>query len=206
VFLLLVVPTRVYVHYWGTPVTATVDSVEARWSKKGGDYYWISYHYMLNARRYDDTESRNVRPVVGETFAGRAAAFGGRGTMYSPTLRAKEILPLVGAAIFWNGVLSVFLYMAWVVPVRQRWLARHGEATPGAITGKDVCRGRGTTYTVSYAFEVDGTDYRGKCEVTSAAYQLAREGMAVTVLFDRSRPKRSLPYELSDFVVGAWWR
>ena len=202
-FLLLTVPTRLYVHYLGTAVNATIDAVEPRTSRKGGDYYLVTYHYLLNGRRYDGSESRTVRPVVGETFAGRAAAFAGHDVFRPARFSApSDLLPLLGAAIFWNGVVSVFLYIAWVVPFRDRWLARHGEATLGAITGKEMHRGKGTTYSVSYEFEVDGQDYRGKGKVDFAAYDLTREGMPVTVLFDPSRPKRSLPYELSDFVVS----
>jgi hypothetical protein len=202
VFFILAVPTHLYVHYLGTPVTATIDRIEPRTSKKSGDYYWVTYHYMLDGRRFSDGESRQVRPAVGDTFGGRAAAFAGHGMILAPEFSVvRDVLPLLGAAIFWNGVLSMFLYVLWVVPIRQHWLARHGEATLGTITGKVVHRGKSTTYTVSYQFDVDGKDYRGKCDVDSAAYDLAREGMPVTVLYDPSRPKRSLPYEVCDFVV-----
>ena len=45
---------------------------------------------------------------------------------------------------------------------------------------------------------------RKKREVNSLAYLQAREGDVITVLFDPEKPKRSLPYELSDFeIVGA---
>jgi hypothetical protein len=202
VFLLLLIPVRLYVHYWGTPVTATIDTFEARPSKKGGDYYYIHYHYVLNGRRHEGTETRNLRPAVGQTFAGRAAELNGHATIDPPTLRAGDILPLVGIAIFWNGVLWAFLYIAWVAPIRQRRLARYGEATGGVVTGKQARRGKGTTYSVSYEFEVDGHKLRGKFDVTSAAYGRAHQGMPITVLFDPSRPKRSLPHELSDFLVS----
>jgi len=139
VFLLLAVPTRLGVRYLGTPVTATIERFELRTSTKSGDYYLVTYQYMLNDRRYTDEVIREVRPNVGETFAGRAAAFAGHGMFFPSTFSiTRDILPLLGAAIFWNGVISVFLYIAWVVPIRQRWLVRHGDATLGTASGGRV--------------------------------------------------------------------
>jgi hypothetical protein len=198
-FLLLIVPVRLFVENWGTPVTATVDRVEPR-TRKGHESHWISYHYLLNGKRYDGKKWQE-RAVVGETIEGRAAVLAGYEMFYTEAPSASGLLLVLAFALFWNGLLSVILYMAWVAPLRQRWLVREGVATIGTVTNKRIGRVKNNPYIVSYRFEVAGEEQTGECWVNAEAYERAHEGMPITVLFDPSRPQRSLPYELSDFVA-----
>src|SRR5580765_790588 len=51
---LLSVPTRWYVYHHGTHVQAKIHKLEARTSRKGGDYYVVGFEYQLDGRRYSE--------------------------------------------------------------------------------------------------------------------------------------------------------
>jgi hypothetical protein len=207
-FLLFAVPARLYVYHFGAPVTAIVDRVESRTSRKHGDYYLVQYHYLLDGRRFDDSKSPSARtgrppPRVGDTFAGRAAALLGHALFLPASLNiVGDITPLAIAAVIWNGFIGVWLYIAWILPLCQRWLATTGEAAIGTITHWQANRRNRTTqsYTVSYSFTTpDGRSHDARCRVSGR--DRPAEGATITVLYAPRRPRWNLPYECSDFVV-----
>ena len=207
-FLLLLVPVRLYVHSFGTPVTAVVDRIEPRTSKKGGHWYDVNLHYDFDGRRIaedHDTFSTEVgqQTRVGDAINGRAVSVLGHVFMLrrAADVRSSTILFLV-VGIFCNGLMSVFYYLAWVLPIRRRWLAKYGEEARGKVTGRKAFYGRGAAYTVRYSFRTaDGRQINAKSGVSAEGFRAARLDGAVTVLYDPRRPRHSLPYEFSDFIV-----
>jgi hypothetical protein len=205
-FLLVLVPIRSYVILAGAPTQATVDRADSRTTSKGKPYYSVQFHYALNGRRIDSSEtwpSNAPTPYVGDQFTGRAASFLGRAIfLRSSTSLANDVLPLAFFALVWNAFIIVFVYAAWVWPLRQRWLAMYGEAAPGVVTKWERGTGRQRNRsTVRYKFTAaDGVEHTGKSWVASR--ERRERGTPITVLYNPDRPSRSLPYEMSDFVVG----
>jgi hypothetical protein len=207
-FLLLLVPARLYVHSFGTPVTAVVDRIEPRTTKKGGHWYDVNLHYDFDGRRITedhDTFSNEVgqRTRVGDAIDGRAVSVFGHVFMLrrAGDVRSTTILFLV-VGIFCNGLMSIFYYLAWVLPIRRRWLAKYGQEARGRVTGRKVFYGRSAAYTVRYTFHTaDGRQIDAKSGVSAEGFKAARLDGAVTVLYNPRRPRHSLPYEFSDLIV-----
>ncbi|MGD0771112.1 MAG: DUF3592 domain-containing protein [Tepidisphaeraceae bacterium] len=209
VILLLSVPAHLFVARFGTPVTAIVDRMENTPTRKGGVIYDIYYQYTLDRRRYDKRASVGKSTYnltrVGDHRNGRASGLWGHALFVGPE-EWEETGPLgmLGFALFWNGILSVFVYVLWVVPLRERWIARIGQPALAIVTGRRELSGRGgRIYRLSYAFTTpEGTEYTGKCDVTNWVYQIALEGTTLIVLYDPRRPRWNLAYEYCDFVVA----
>jgi hypothetical protein len=209
IVMLLAVPVRLYVYNRGTPVKAIIHHIEPRTSRKGGDFYVIGYHYVLNGRRYDDeneslTVAEGRRTKFGDTIDGRAAAFLGQAKFMRLSEGNNGTWRLLVFALLWNGVVGVFVYITWVMPIRDRRLVRSGTATPGVITGSKESRRRGVSHTISYEFvTADGQMFTGTQDVSKRAWEIPEDGAVITVIFDTCRPQqRSLVYELSDYIVS----
>jgi hypothetical protein len=209
VILLLSAPAHLFVSRFGTPVTAIVDRIQSTPTRKGGLMYDIYYYYLLDGRRYDERASVGQgtynQTRVGDRHKGRASGLWGHALFVGPA-EWEETGPLgmLGFALFWNGILSVFVYVLWVVPLRERWIVRVGQPALGIVTGRRERSGRGgKTYLLTYAFITpEGLEYTGKCSVTNWVYQTAMDGSALIVLYDPRRPRWNLAYEYCDFVVG----
>jgi hypothetical protein len=209
IFLLLSVPAHLFVSHFGTPVTAIVNWEETTPTRKGGLMYEIYYHYTLDGRRYDERASVGASIYrltrVGDRYLGRASGLWGHALFVGPA-EWEEAGPLamLGIALGWNGLLSVFLYVFWVVPLRERWVARIGQPVLGIVTGRREHSGRGgRIYRLSYAFTTpEGLEYTGKCDVTNWVYETILDGASIIVLYDPQRPRWNLAYDYCDFVVG----
>jgi len=207
IFLLLSVPSHWFVAHFGTPVTAVVDGRDTTLTRKGRALYKVYYHYMLNNRRYPENKSvgqeKYEQTHVGDRFAGRASALVGHALFVDSDRHSDGTLGMA-FALFWSGIVSIFVYGAWVAPLRQRWLVMIGQPAIGTVTGRREKKGKGTTYTVLYAFTAPGgMAYSGKWNVSNLDYQRAVEGSEVTVLYHPRNPRRNLPYEYCDFVAGS---
>jgi hypothetical protein len=205
---LLAVPTRWYVYHHGTHVQAKIHKLERRTSKKGGDYYVVGFDYQLNGRRYSEefdsiSADEGMRTKIGDTIDGHAASVFGHAEFLKSSLDINDDVLRLGLwSLGWNGLLSVFVYLLWIHPIRQRLLVRNGDTASGTITRRTETRGKGTTYTLWYSFRTRfGEDIETKANVSQVDYRDAFEGAAVTVIYDPGRPKRSVPYEYSDFLV-----
>lgn len=115
--------------------------------------------------------------------------------------------------LFWNGILSVFFYLAWIGPYVGRKLYIHGKVARGRITSKKTStsrpnrRGRGGLtkhINLKYEFETEsGQTVKGS---TSAAQGSpgdldAYVGQAVTVLYRPDRPRQSVLYEYGNYEI-----
>lgn len=202
IFVMLGAQTATY--FRGTEVTAVVDHVELRkHAKNGGAYCAYDFHFDLNGRRRDRHDSRTAPYRTGDTFTGRAMIIAGQ-DVFLPTGWSLKVdgLQTLGLAIVWNGFMSFFIYFAWIGPMRRRWLVRDGEATVGRITELTAGRGRGSSNKVAYEFEVNGRTVSGKSKIGTPELRAAVVGQPITVIYDPNKPKRSVPYELSDFIVS----
>ncbi len=106
--------------------------------------------------------------------------------------------------LFWNGLLSVFVYLLWISPIRIRRLYVHGEPAVGRVLSKRAQSGKGTTYWVEYEFSDPVTGDKLKKEIVTVreAWNKVSQGDEVTVLFKPSKPKHSVAYELGPYQLA----
>jgi hypothetical protein len=109
-------------------------------------------------------------------------------------------VPTLLFALFWNGVLSIFLHRLWFVPWRNRELLRRGVAAPGRVLRKFTREGKGVRYFLEYEFTMAGGTRREETmEVSShAIWDALAEGQAITVFHSNRGPTPSVVYEASD--------
>jgi hypothetical protein len=107
-------------------------------------------------------------------------------------------------ALFWNGIVSVFVSLAWIAPLRRRSLVRNGQATEGTIVSTRERKGRGTTYYAKFRFRNPENGVEIEREMTlegEADHRAAQPGRRVTVLYSARNPKRAIIYEFSGYKV-----
>ena len=106
-------------------------------------------------------------------------------------------------ALFWNVCTGIFIWRIYALPLVNRWLVVHGEATLGHITGFTSGAGRGGgELHVHYEFSTaDGLQRKEKALVNSMkAWKELKEGNTViTVMYSRKNPKRNVPYICADY-------
>ncbi|HEV8379790.1 MAG TPA: DUF3592 domain-containing protein [Tepidisphaeraceae bacterium] len=103
-------------------------------------------------------------------------------------------------ALFWNGVLSVFVYVLWIAPWRTRQLYRRGRPVPGRIYSKRISSGEDTTYYLDFEFiQPRFGMIRLHQSVSSQRFNSANEGQLVTVLCYPQKKSPAVIYEYGDF-------
>src|SRR6267142_479197 len=106
-------------------------------------------------------------------------------------------------ALFWNAVLSLFVYFLWIAPWRTRQLYRWGAPVPGRILSKRISSGEDTTYYLDYEFiQPKFGVLRKQQSVSSDRFNQANEGQLVTVLCHPRKKSPAVIYEYGDFECG----
>jgi hypothetical protein len=195
-------------------IPATVVALTPRTSRKGGTTFRVTYRYsptdapgvsLTGEEPISYAEFRALYP--GSQIQVHVAAVGSyRYTRLSRSFSdyVRYRYPMWFWALFWNAIMSVFLYAAWVVPIRSRNLVRFGDPVGGQITGTSIIRGKSTTYRLNYEFVPIGDHQPCKGSIavnTKRLFDRAAEGQNVTVLYDPNRPGRNVAYEFGDYVV-----
>jgi hypothetical protein len=183
---------------------------------RGGPSYVVHYAFRLDGVEYTDRVNLGTddyaRVQQGQPIDVRVLAWmPQRG--HWPRLPGYWALGEMGKwwliALFWNGILSVFLWQAYVRPWFQRRLLRHGVPTTGVVSAVRWWSNRGTRcvkvryqYTRAPGDEDADRVYTGSVTATGqgAAVQI---GERLTVLYDPRRPHWSVPYRLADYQVPA---
>ncbi len=202
---------------FGTDTTATVTKAYTSTSSKGSVSYHLEYVYQAGGR--DHTKSQSVSRATYDAIRPPGELEGTPSSIRVRYLRLgswsdQVLLENGGAwrrmggllffALFWNGILSVFLYLAWVKPIRQRLLVKYGDVTAGTILSSRKRQGKSISYYVTFRFRnpETGADLEREVDIQGEAhYQSAVEGRKVTVIYSPRNPKRALIYELSPYQV-----
>jgi len=185
---------------------------------KTSDHFEITYTYPLHGQTRTATSD-----VEEETFTHLGATrepkleipkYGSltvRGLGWPPAYYDSVIEPGVSLwpqwfgilffALFWNGILSVFLYGAYVVPWRMRRLYRTGQVGFGAITHKGTTTGKNRSNYVEYDFfTATGQPGHGKTQVyNQKAFDAAQVRQNVIVLHPAGKVKPSVLYEFGGY-------
>ena len=209
VFLLLWLP-------FGVDYPATVVGSKISHSSKHGDTYTLRYRFEAGGETRFDSVSVGwpvyqacQNQIPGQTYPTLTAHYFGLGPLHHSALREvgslwSEIGFLTLWAAFWNGVLSIFVYLIWVKPLRARSLYKYGASTSGKLLNKRVRTGKSATFYVSYEFNdpASGSRYESEIQVWRAGeWQEAVFGQPVTVLFAQNHPKRSTVYEFGGYRI-----
>jgi hypothetical protein len=213
-FLLFAMPAMLAWAVFGTDHTASVERLWTTRSSKGRTVYHIRYGYdqtPAGPRHSDETSvnsaeyGRLQRMPQGERTV-RVRAFGLEPPLYHKAVIeagggvASHVVPIWLFGLFWNGVLSVFVYFIYYVPWRQRRLCRSGTPVVGTLISKRAVHGKSTTYYVQYHFVAsDGAPYQAKTSTDSRRYHAAIIGAPIVVLYDPTRPRRSVAYDFGPY-------
>jgi hypothetical protein len=200
---------------FGTEIQGqVVRKTESRGSK-GHWFYSVEYTFRLDGVDYTDRVSLGEADYAavkeGQVVDVRAVKWmPERG--HWPQLRGYWPLWEVGilwfAALFWNGILSVFLWQAYGRPWFQRRLVCHGLVTTGVVRDVRFGRNRGTPcWKIRYEYacapddEESGRLYTGSVKATGPEAAAVRAGDILTVLYDPQRPSWSVPYWLAAYRI-----
>jgi hypothetical protein len=197
-------------------VPGVVQELTTHQGSKGSESYRVKIEYFPDARRNGAGLLLDEGLTAGEYRAmhrGQSVSVRtvGLGRLRYATLARsvsgyiRQRWPMWIFTAFWNGVISIALYVAWVAPIRGRHLVRDGRPVIGKITGKSTRRGKSITYTVMYEFvtaDVRPLRQDGEMSVSGKDYDSASEGRGVTVLYNSNRPSRNVIYEFSDFKAA----
>jgi Protein of unknown function (DUF3592) len=209
----------VIVALWGTNTTGSVLALSTSRSSKGHMTYNVKYRYCIGWRCF--TNSASVGSQLFQSLS-RPTNLEGAPTPVKVRFISLDRLhyhvfteehsawaeagPLLLFVLFWNALLSVFVYIIWVAPLRERALLRNGQIVPGEIVSTRERRARGVTYYATFRFTDPSTGQEIKREMTlpsRAKYDEARTGKPVTVIYNPRKPKRAVAYEMSSYRVVA---
>ena len=200
---------------FGTDIAATVTKTHTSETRKGGTIYSIDYKYTAGGREY--THSASVGATIFAAVSRPAELEGDLATVrvrhldfgpwhhhlfveaHSPWASAFQALFI---ALFWNGILSVFLTLAWITPIRRRLLIRNGHATTGTIVSTRTRQGKGISYYAKFSFRnpQDGKETEREMSLGGKTdYDAAQPGKPVTVLYSERNPRRAIIYEFSGY-------
>jgi hypothetical protein len=217
VFLIFTAITRIVlalgVFMAGTEVDGRiVRKIETK-GKKESVYYSAEYVYTVDQVEYSDTVSLNSDQYAamreGQPISVKVFVPGIEGGHWPSVGGNSPLLDVAGTcviALFWNGILSVFLYPLYYLPWRHRWMVRRG--LPAAAIVRDVQRWTNKNTKMvkaryEYAVPPDGHSpggvFSGKMTSSDKEGETIQVGTIVTVLYSPRRPHRSLVYRLALF-------
>lgn len=193
--------------------TVTAEKVTSSQSKGRTYYHYeVAYSYNEGGVRVDDSQvislgerrSPSTRFAVGGTVLVRHVAVGpfhDSALLLAGDSPFYKVLPIAIFTLFWNGLLTVFLYHLWYLPLLAHWLYRHGDIGRGQVVRRFERKGKGTSYHVDFSFEsTDGRVASSSMLVSSEAlHRSVTEGQPVTVLYDPRKLSRSVVYECGDY-------
>lgn len=207
----------------GTDIPAQPISVWTSTSKKHGTSYYSTFSYVVDGQSFTGDSDISVSEYLRIAPPGKSATgpnqlaavpsaapltirtFGLGRWRYTKSASSAQtgwgqIAFITLWVTFWNGILSVFVNLLYIKPYRQFRLYRAGLPAPGVIEGKQVIRGKNTTYRLEYMFVTpDGAEHRSTHDVAKWAYEEANEGQSVTVLHFEGKAKPSVIYEFGGY-------
>src|SRR5262245_47325859 len=186
-----------------------VRKIETRGKK--GPHYSAEYVYTFDRGEYTATVSMHADEWAatreGQTFNVRVLVPGPEGGHWPGVGNVSPLADVLGLcfiALFWNGILSVFLYHLYYRPWRHRWMVRRGHATQGIVREVQKWQNKGTNVRIKYEYavlpgEIFGRVLTGSVTATGKEAEVMKVGDVVTVLYSPRRPRRSLLYALAMF-------
>jgi hypothetical protein len=202
----------------GTDLRAEVTQTHTSRGSKGSISYQVQYNYAAGDMHYKSSGSVQARTYARLDRPQSAEATGPLPTVGIRLLQMgplhyhlltedrsawREGLDSLFIALFWNGILSVFIILLWIAPIRARSLVRHGQVAVGTVVKTRVNRGKSYTYYATFQFRnpENGAEIEKEMSVPKARFDDAIPGRVVTVIYDLRKPRRAIAYELSEYKV-----
>lgn len=207
----------VFLLLWGgfaSDVPGVVTGSETHRTRKGGTVYTLKYEFHIG--RKTKAGSSNVSRALYERIQAADASLPVTVRYFSIAGFDHHALRESGSGtwtsfgfltiwmLFWNSIMSVFIYGFWIRPIRVRRLYKRGDVIGGKIVGKRTRTGKTTSYYVSYEFRhpITGEIVRAETQARNRAdWERASEGQPVTVLYTFNNPKWSTIYEFGGYRV-----
>jgi hypothetical protein len=180
---------------------------------KGTKYYYAKYEYTVVDQQHNAevevSAERYAEINEGDAITVRALEFAPESGQW-PRVPGHWPIKDLGAklffALFWNGVVSIFLWHLYVPYWRQWLLVRHGVPTSGIIRKITVQRSKGSqSYRIDYEYAAIPVDdclsktFQGKTTSRVKGVEFANVGDLITVLYRPNKPHRSVAYRYSTY-------
>jgi hypothetical protein len=171
--------------------------------------YYVEYQFDKSGFIGRD----EVQPVEYQSFqVGQAikahlihiGPFGYSALDRSPRAYAHYRMILWFGDLFALAIGGVLFYAIWLLPWRSHWLARHGEATFGAVVEKhEIQNGRRhLQFTLTYQYKALGALWARRIRISPQRFDSADILDLVVILFDPAKPSRSIIYDYCDFSAS----
>ncbi len=200
---------------FGEDVPGAITKLDSSSSRKGKSHH-VYYLYTVDGINYtgndtvgaDEYATTKVgQPCIVRVIPALPKIQPQRITSRSPWMEAAKFFLM---ALVWNGLLSLFVWLAWIAPWRIRRLLKWGVPVAGQIALKRQIKGSkgGMAYQVDYVFMPSADDQpdesanrltTGKMTISVKDYNAAEQGQVVTVLYDQRKPKRSIVYDFAEY-------
>lgn len=209
--LLLLLLSKFTLAIFGQQSEARVLKKTTQAGSKGGATYKVAYSFTHNVTEYSGNsqidqaiyqqlrESRSI-PIVYLSFLPQYVSDYREPGHFFPANTGSFFL----IAIFWNGVVGVFIYVLYIDPWRRKQLIRHGTAAMGRIEAMSIQRGSkgAARYMVNYSYEVENQRHEASISTTREQYEAHQIGESVAITYDPVKPKRSVPVDLSPWELA----
>lgn len=236
IFVLLAAVSMTLVNLFGANIPATITGHYTTNDSDGDTTYRVNYSYTLNGQRHNDeakVSAAEYAAPVGTVVALKifpAVPVMGKQLMLPETRPYGRIGFFWIFALFWNGLLSLFVWVAYVAPAVQRKLVSQGTPCVGRIIDKQVSSGEGSdSYYLRYEYApVDWMDtpaytkaleaaqkknrwtsiypapgmLAGLTAVNQSEYESVQTGDAVTVLYNPEKPLQSAVYRFCGHEIA----
>jgi hypothetical protein len=211
--LLLAVPATIAAVFFGNVHQGRVAKTWTVRSSKGRTNYHLNYAYEAGGKQRTGERTisqRQYGKLTGGSTGGMippiqiwTAHLGGyyfEQVVLSDESPWESVGLAVLFALFWNGVLSVFVYFLWIAPWQEKRLDRWGTPVPGRITGMRTRSGKRISYCLDYEFIQPQLGLLRKWQtIQGKQYRHAHKGQLVTVLCYPHKKRPTVIYEYGSF-------
>jgi|SRR5947209_6319935 len=177
---------------------------------KGGWHYEFTYAYTLDQVQHTERVMVNADAYgqfsEGDPVAVRALESEPERDPWVRVPGHNAVQEVLGAwfmALFWNGIMCLFLWPLYGRPRRHRRLVRLGQPVGGVIREVRERNTKPRSWKVTYEYPVPDPDGLGEVQQTSSMVldklPAVTAGTPVTVLYDPNKPKRSVVYGLTNY-------
>lgn len=210
-FLFVVMPGSAIWAIFGEDHTARVGRIWTDTDRRERTQYHVSFSYPLPTGvrsqqkeiSADYYKRLSSQAPSDRTVVVRAISVGPifhDGLVDSPLGPWKMIATLWLFGSFWCLITGVFVHALYIQPRRERQLCRMGTPIIGKVLSKRVSQGKSTAYYLRYAFITpDRQHLLGDQSVSLKEWQAVEPGQKAVVLYDPTKPLRSVMYEYAAY-------
>jgi len=214
VILLLAVPATIAAVFFGNVHQGRVVRTWTARGSKGRTNYHLRYGYEAAGKertgertvsqwQYGKLTGSSTRAVIPpiQVWTANLGGYYFDQVVLSDESPWESVGLAVVFALFWNGLLSIFVYLLWIAPWQEKQLYRWGTPVPGRIFGKHTRSGKRISYYLEYEFIHPQLGMLQKQQTVQGQqyYHVAHHGQMVTVLCYPHKKRPTVLYEFGSF-------